>query len=135
MSMAEREILDYKKDIADKTGQDVKEIERSCKPRRLKLKKPRRRVRMERRSEHRKLQPRLTIHGDQLGMVETTTVSIVNGEKEGSDDRAPSPTPEGSQSVESSPSKDLSLSRTKKKKTFRTPSFLSKKQKNKKAQS
>ncbi|XP_071819413.1 uncharacterized protein [Apostichopus japonicus] len=35
----------------------------------------------------------VTIHGDQPGTVETTTVSIVNGEKEDNNDRAPSVTP------------------------------------------
>ncbi|XP_071827242.1 gamma-adducin-like isoform X3 [Apostichopus japonicus] len=135
-SMSEREILDYKKEIADKTGQDVKEIELIVQAEETEIKETKEESEDGEKVKTQKITTKtVTIHGDEPGTVETTTVSIVNGEKEDDDDRAPSPTPEGSQSVEGSPSKDSSLSPTKKKKKFRTPSFLSKKKKDKKAES
>lgn len=133
-SMSEKEIIEYKKEIAEKTGQDVKEIELIVQAEETEVKESTNEDGDKVKTQ--KITTKtVTITGDQPGTVETTTVSIVNGEKEDDEDRAPSPTPEGSQSVEGSPSKDASLSPTKKKKKFRTPSFLSKKKKDKKAES
>ncbi|XP_071846843.1 uncharacterized protein [Apostichopus japonicus] len=134
--MSEREILDYKKEIADKTGQDVKEIELIVQAEETEIKETKEESEDGEKIGTQKITTKtVTIHGDQPGMVETTTVGILNCEKEDNDDRAPSSTPEDSQSMEGSPWKDSSLSPTKKKKKFRTPSFLSKKKKDKKAES
>ncbi|XP_071815148.1 uncharacterized protein [Apostichopus japonicus] len=134
--MSEREILDNKKEIANKTDQDVKKIELIMQAEETEIKETKEESEDGEKIRTQKITTKtVTIHGDQLGTVETTTVSIVNNEKEDNDDRVPSPTPEGSQRVEGSPSKDPSLRPTKKKKKFRTPSFFSKKKKDKKAES
>ncbi|PIK45182.1 putative gamma-adducin isoform X1 [Apostichopus japonicus] len=83
-SMSEREFLDYNKEIADKTGQDVKEIELIVQAKETEIK--------ETKEERGWREDQITENYNQdyqPGTVETTTVSIVNG----NDDRAPSPTP------------------------------------------
>ncbi|XP_071815922.1 uncharacterized protein [Apostichopus japonicus] len=78
--MSEREILDYKKEIADKTGQDVKEIELIVQAEETEIKETKEESEDGEKIRTQKITTKtVTIHGDQPGTVDTTTVSILKG--------------------------------------------------------
>lgn len=133
-SMTEKDILEYKREIAEKTGQDVQEIElifQAPEEEDNKL--------VDAQGEGKivtttKISTTVTTagEGDTATVVKTrvTEKTTINGRDENEDDeREPSP---GVDSTGSSPTKDPMSPSKKSKKKFRTPSFLKKKEKKEK---
>ncbi|XP_071506548.1 gamma-adducin-like isoform X2 [Diadema antillarum] len=137
-NMTEKDILEYKREIAEKTGQDVQEIE-------LIFQAP------EEEDDNKlvdaqegdgktttttKISTTVTVagEGDTATVVKTrvTEKTVINGARDEDDERAPSPGGEGVSSSETSPTKDPMSPSKKSKKKFRTPSFLKKKEKKEK---
>ncbi|XP_041476542.1 gamma-adducin-like isoform X3 [Lytechinus variegatus] len=134
-SMTEKDILEYKREIAEKTGQDVQEIElifQAPEEEDNKL--------VDAQGDTKtvtttKISTTVTVagEGDTATVVKTrvSEKTTINGRDENEDDdREPSP---GVDSTGSSPTKDpMSPSKKSKSKKFRTPSFLKKKEKKEK---
>ncbi|XP_030841686.1 gamma-adducin-like isoform X3 [Strongylocentrotus purpuratus] len=133
-SMTEKDILEYKREIAEKTGQDVQEIElifQAPEEEDNKL--------VDAQGEGKtitttKISTTVTMAGEgdtaTVHKTRVTEKTTINGRDENEDDeREPSP---GVDSTGSSPTKDPMSPSKKSKKKFRTPSFLKKKEKKEK---